>query len=72
MENLRTTMDAPRRHAWVLAALFFGAFYFLVGRLFALPATHVERWRLAAWLVSGVAYAAHIAYERRLRHVDAG
>lgn len=43
--------------------------YFLVGRLFALPTSNVHAWRIAAWLVSGVAYAAHIGYEHlRLRN----
>ncbi len=61
-------MDASRRHAWVRAALLLGVVYFLVGRLFALPANHVRVWRLAAWIVSGGAYAAHIGYEHfRLR-----
>jgi hypothetical protein len=61
-------MGASRRQAWVRAALLLGATYFLIGRLFALPANqHV--WRLAAWMVSGVAYAAHIGYEHfRLRN----
>ena len=31
--------------------------------VFALPADHVHAWRLAAWMVSGVAYVAHIGYE---------
>lgn len=49
-------------------ALLVGAAYFLVGRLFALPAGDVRAWRVAAWLVSGLAYAAHFAYEHfRLR-----
>lgn len=53
---------------WIRAALLLGAVYFLVGRLFALPASHVHAWRLGAWMVSGLAYAAHIAYEHfRLR-----
>jgi hypothetical protein len=62
-------MDASRRRAWVRAAVLFGVAYFLIGRLFALPASHVHAWRLAAWMVSGVAFAAHIGYEHsRLRH----
>jgi hypothetical protein len=62
-------MDASRRQAWVRAALLFGVAYFLIGRLFALPANHVRIWRLAAWMVSGGAYAAHIGYEHfRLRN----
>ncbi len=62
-------MDGSKRHRWVWVALLVGAFYLLVGRLFALPADHVRAWRLAAWLVSGCAYAAHIGYEHfRLRN----
>ena len=61
-------MKSSRRQAWLPAALLFGAVYFLIGRLFTLPAENVPAWRVAAWLVSGVAYAAHIAYEHfRLR-----
>lgn len=57
------------RDAWIRAALLAGVAYFLVGRLFALPADHVHAWRLAAWIVCGAAYAAHIGYEHfRLRH----
>ncbi len=42
--------------------------YFVVGRVFARPTDHVHEWRLAAWVVSGVAYATHIGYEHfRLR-----
>lgn len=62
-------MDASRRQAWVRAALLVGVVYFLIGRVFALPADHVQVWRLAAWVVSGGVYAAHIGYERfRLRN----
>ena len=49
--------------------VFLGICYALVGILFALPATHVQAWRLAAWVVCAAAYGAHIAYERfRLRN----
>jgi hypothetical protein len=41
-----------------------GVGYALVGVVFAVPTTHVRAWRLAAWAVSAVGYAAHIAYER--------
>lgn len=47
----------------IRAVLLFGVVYFLVGRLFTLPTDNVHVWRLAAWLISGVAYTAHIAYE---------
>jgi hypothetical protein len=59
----------PHRQAWVRAALLLGVIYFLIGRVFTLPADHVRVWRLAAWMVSGCAYAAHIGYEHfRLRN----
>jgi hypothetical protein len=62
-------VDASRRQPWIRAALLVGVAYFLIGRLFTLPANHVHVWRLAAWMVSGGAYAAHIWYEHfRLRN----
>jgi hypothetical protein len=74
-------MGEPSRPAWILPAAFVGVSYALVGITFAVPATHGQAWRLAAWIVSALGYAAHIAYERfRLRtshpstalHVAAG
>ena len=56
-------MEASRGHVWFWVALLVGAAYGLIGRLFALPASDVHAWRLAAWIVSGAVYAAHIAYE---------
>ena len=62
-------MDASGRQTWVRAALLVGVVYFLIGRVFALPSDHVGGWRLAAWVVSGAVFAAHIAYEHfRLRN----
>jgi hypothetical protein len=62
-------MDASRHRPWIRAALLFGVAYFLVGRVFALPAGDARLWRLAAWMVSGAAFAAHVGYEHfRLRH----
>jgi hypothetical protein len=61
-------MHASQRQSWVGATLLVGIAYLLIGRGFALPADHVRAWRLAAWLVSGAMYAAHIGYEHfRLR-----
>jgi hypothetical protein len=56
-------VDTIRSQAWVRAALLVGFLYFLIGRLFSLPTEHVKAWRLAAWAVSAVIYAAQIAYE---------
>jgi hypothetical protein len=59
--------ESPRR-TWIPAVVLFGSGYALVGIVFAVPTTHVRAWRLAAWGVCAVGYAAHIAYERfRLR-----
>ena len=61
-------MDAPGRNAWVGGALVAGVAYFVVGKVFALPPDHLRAWRLAAWAVSAIVYAAHIAHEHfRLR-----
>jgi len=62
-------MNASGRQTWVRAALLVGVVYCLIGRVFALPSDHVGAWRLAAWVVSGAVFAAHIAYEHfRLRN----
>ncbi len=67
--NLKSSNRLSRPQAWIRAALLLGLIYFLIGRLFALPANHAHAWRLAAWMVSAAAYAAHIAYEHfRLRN----
>jgi hypothetical protein len=56
------------RRAPITAILLIGVGYALVGITFAIPATHVQAWRLGAWAVSLLGYAAHIGYEHfRLR-----
>ena len=57
-------MGESPRQSWVRAVVLLGIGYALVGIVFAVPATHVHAWRLAAWVVSAIGYAAHIAYER--------
>ena len=56
-------MNESARRPWLRAAILLGVVYALVGIAFAVPATHVQAWRLAAWVVSAMVYAAHIAYE---------
>lgn len=56
-------MNASRAQAWIPAALVLAAVYFLVGRYFPQPAANLRAWRLGAWAVCGIAYAAHLAYE---------
>ena len=57
-------MGESPRQSWVRTAVLLGIGYALVGIVFALPATHVQAWRLGAWVVSLIGYAAHIGYER--------
>lgn len=57
-------MGESARPSWIRAALLLGVGYALVGILFAIPATHPQAWRLAAWIVSAMGFASHIAYER--------
>ena len=52
--------------------VFVGLFYAVVGIVFAWPVEHVRIWRLAAWVVSGAAYAGHIGYERLNRRTPPG
>jgi hypothetical protein len=62
-------VNTSRHRSWIGAAILVGAVYLLIGRFFPNPADHPRAWRLAAWGVSGVAFAAHIGYELfRLRH----
>jgi hypothetical protein len=56
-------MSKSSRQSWVRAALLLGVTYAVVGIVFAVPTTNVQAWRLAAWAVSAIGYAAHIAYE---------
>jgi hypothetical protein len=55
---------------WFGWAFLAGAVYLIIGLGFAPLATpSVFFWRLAAWVVSGVVYAAHVGYEHfRLRN----
>lgn len=55
-------MSASLPQPWIRAALLVGLAYVVIGRV-PVPAEHVQVWRLAAWAISAVAYAAHIWYE---------
>src|SRR4029077_9409037 len=61
-------MDKSGR-SWAVAAILVGIVYLVIGRVFALPTQHVRAWRLAAWVMSGVFFAAQLGYELfRLRN----
>ena len=57
-------MSEPLRKLSVPMVALLGCAYTLVGIGFAVPATHFQAWRWAAWVVSAAGFAAHIAYER--------
>jgi hypothetical protein len=68
-------MDESGRKLWLRVATLVGVVYFVVGWVFAAVANPAVsdrlrfRWRLAAWVVSGAFFAAHISYEHfRLRN----
>lgn len=66
---MKASLETSGHRTWMPAAFCAGVGYFLIGRLFAVPASHVEAWRIAAWLLSGAAFLAHLGYEHfRLRH----
>ena len=65
-------MNETGRLRWFWAVLFLGALYFVTGIVFAALAKSavsskmVVAWRLAAWVISAVAFAGHIRYEHVL------
>ena len=68
-------MDRLANQQWLRMAMFFAIVYPVVGITFAAlanPSASNEMritWRLAAWLVSAAAFAAHLGYEHfRLRN----
>jgi hypothetical protein len=49
---------------WLACALLAGAIYVMIGVSFArLSTPSVFFWRLAAWIVSALVFAAHVGYE---------
>lgn len=56
-------VTSPRR-GWGRAAVLLGLAYAAIGIAFAIPATNVRAWRMAAWAMSAIFYAGHIGYER--------
>ena len=68
-------MDASGHRNWIRAAILAGLVYLAAGILFgalagaAASAQMRTAWRLAAWLASAIAFAAHIRYDSfRLRN----
>src|SRR2546425_1600596 len=67
-------MDTSGRLRWLRAVLLLGVVYLVTGITFAALASRAGSnqmrvtWRLAAWVISAAAFAAHIGYEHvRLR-----
>lgn len=68
-------MNASGRQRWIRTVILLGVVYLVVGIAFAAPANSATSnqvrtaWRLAAWVISAVAFASHIGYEHfRLRN----
>src|SRR5258708_6790955 len=63
-------MDSSARAKWLPLTILVGITYLVVGTVFAALAAHasshqgVVTWRLAAWVISGAAFVAQIAYEQ--------
>jgi len=64
--------SAAHQQLGIVAALLVGALYTLIGLVFALPTHQVQMWRLAAWVVSAILFAAHISYEHFQLHSRPG
>lgn len=63
-------MDSSARGKWLPVTIIVGIIYLVVGIVFAALAARasshqgVVTWRLAAWVISGAAFVAQIAYEQ--------
>jgi hypothetical protein len=51
------------QQSWISNAILIGVLYCVIGILFAAPSTHVQGWRVAAWITSAIVYGIHIWYE---------
>ena len=56
-------MIATNRHVWIRAAILTGVVYLIIGRVFAINHELLRQWRIAAWLLSAIAYGVHLWYE---------
>ena len=55
--------NLQNRPAWIDHAILIGIVYAVIGVFFAVPSTHVQSWRYAAWIASAIVYASHICFE---------
>ena len=55
--------EAQSKSPWISHAILVGIVYPVIGVFFAIPHTHVQAWRYAAWIASAIVYATHIWYE---------
>src|SRR5262250_3513701 len=55
--------DVQSKPPWISHAILIGIVYALIGIFFAVPSTHVQAWRYAAWITSAIVYATHICFE---------
>ena len=55
--------NLQNRPLWMDHAILIGIVYAVIGVFFAVPSTHVQAWRYAAWITSAIVYATHICFE---------
>src|ERR1043166_2283155 len=55
--------NLKNRPLWIDHAILIGIVYAVIGVFFAVPSTHVQAWRYAAWITSAIVYATHICFE---------
>lgn len=67
-------MDGPRQQHWLRAVILLGVAYLVIGLTFGTLAGSASSgqmratWRLLAWLISAISFAAHIGYEQLRLH----
>jgi hypothetical protein len=65
---MAVVMNTFDRQRWIRTAILFGAMYAVIGLALAAPANsapadQVRIWRLTAWVISALAFAAHLWHE---------
>lgn len=68
-DSMTTPAEPTRRSGWWTRALIYGAIYLAIGLVFAALAGHAagpgrQAWRVAAYIISAIAFGTHIQFER--------
>ena len=68
-DSMTTPAEPTRQSGWWTRALIYGAIYLAIGLVFAALAGHAagpgrQAWRVAAYIISAIAFGTHIQFER--------